>query len=80
MNYRDGNYMAKKSVKIKNISCNHCRNTIEKETGELECVTGAKVDKNSSVLTVEWDESQIKWGKIRELLEEINYPPEDPAI
>lgn len=71
--------MEKKRVKIKNISCSHCANTVEREILEIEGIISAKVDTNTSILTIELDETVVKWEQIMELLEDINYPPENSA-
>lgn len=69
--------MAAKIFKIPNISCGHCVMTIEREVAELEGVTSVKAEENTKMVTVEWNEPPASWNSIRELLEEINYPPEN---
>jgi copper chaperone len=67
--------MTKKTFIEPNISCGHCTRTIETELGELPGVTHVKAEVASKQVTIEWDEPAT-WGKVRALLEEINYPPE----
>ena len=66
--------MAVKTVKVSNISCGHCTNTIERELNGLEGVTSVKADKESKTVTIEWNEPSITWKKIAEFLNEIGYP------
>jgi len=62
--------------KIPAINCSHCSHTIKMELSELEGVESVQVDvaKKEVVLTYEEPASE---QEIRELLIEINYPPED---
>jgi copper chaperone len=69
--------MASKTFKVPNISCGHCVMTIEREVRDLEGVVSVKADEASKMVTVEWNEPPASWDGIRELLEEINYPPEN---
>jgi copper chaperone CopZ len=50
--------------------------TIEREVRELEGVTSVSAKQDSKTVTVEWKEPPASWDKIRNLLVEINYPPE----
>jgi len=68
--------MASKTIKIPNISCKHCTNTIKREMSELEGVTYVKADKDSKMLSVEWNEPPATWAVIAGLLNEIGYPAE----
>lgn len=69
--------MTTKTFKVPNISCGHCVMTIEREVGELEGVTSVQAVQDSQMVTVEWNEPPASWNSIRELLEEINYSPEN---
>lgn len=69
--------MTSKAFKVPNISCGHCVMTIEREVSELKGVVSVKAEESSKMVTVEWNEPPASWKGIRELLEEINYPPED---
>ncbi|MNI98804.1 Copper chaperone CopZ [compost metagenome] len=53
------------------MSCNHCVNSIE---GALKTLgaTG-KVDLNSNLVTVQFDESKISLDSIKEAIEEQGY-------
>jgi copper chaperone len=68
--------MASKTVKIANISCGHCTNTIERELKELAGVVSVKAEKESKQVTVEWQEPPATWTAISDLLKEIGYPAE----
>jgi copper ion binding protein len=67
--------MSEKTFAVPNISCGHCVHTIEMEVGEITGVQRVQADQESKRVTVAWDEP-ASWEKIRETLEEINYPPE----
>ena len=66
--------MNSRTVKVENISCNHCVMTIERELGELNGVKSVDADPEAKTVTVGW-EAPATWEDIRELLIEINYPP-----
>lgn len=68
--------MNKKSVKVPNITCDHCVMTIKNELSELSGVESVEGDPESKMITVEWDDS-IDWDSISETLKEINYPAEE---
>jgi copper chaperone len=68
--------MATKTVKVPKISCGHCTSTIEREIGELEGVTSVKADKDSKMVTIDWNEPPVTWTQITDLLTEIGYPAE----
>lgn len=69
--------MASKTFKVPNISCGHCVATIQREVGELEGVTSVKAEQATKMVTVAWQEPQASWDKIRALLNELNYAPEN---
>jgi copper chaperone CopZ len=69
--------MASKTFRVPNISCGHCVATIQREVGELEGVTSVKAEQATQMVTVAWQEPQTSWDKIRALLNELNYPPEN---
>ena len=67
--------MESKAVKVPNLSCGHCANTIRREVGELEGVVSVSVDIDTKLVTIEWGDP-ASWDAIEGLLREINYPPE----
>ncbi len=70
--------MESRSVVVKNISCNHCIHTIERELGEIKGVQNVKADLNSKVVTVNWD-TPATWDQIVGKMQEIDYAPDEPA-
>ena len=68
--------MERKIVTIPAIHCGHCVMTIEQEAGEIAGVSSVTVDEASKQAVFEW-ENPATWQAIRELLEEIEYPPQE---
>ena len=66
-----------RTVQVPGISCGHCVMTIEREVGEAPGVSSVKADQGSKRVTVTWDPDSTDWSAIRDLMEEINYPPEE---
>jgi hypothetical protein len=50
--------------------------SIQREVGELEGVVSVKAEEASKMVSVEWKEPPASWDAIKDLLVEINYPPE----
>lgn len=67
--------MESKTFVVPNISCAHCVHTIEMEVGELPGVSSVQAEQESKRVTVAWQEPAT-WDAIRNLLVEINYPPQ----
>jgi copper ion binding protein len=65
--------MEKQTFSIPNISCGHCVMTIKNELGEITGVSKVDGDPDSKSVTVEWD-APATVDKIKETLNEINYP------
>ena len=66
--------MYSKSFKIENISCGHCVHTIKTELNDLQGIESVDIDQDSKKVEISWQDP-LTWKAIRELLEEINYPP-----
>jgi len=66
--------MPSKTFTIENISCGHCVKTIKNELNDLEGIISVEIDQDSKQVEVNWQDPLI-WDGIKELLEEINYPP-----
>jgi copper chaperone CopZ len=66
--------MQSKTFEVPNISCGHCVMTIKNELGDLAGVSKVEADRNTRLVTVEWNEPAT-WDQIKNLLVEINYPP-----
>jgi len=62
-------------LNIPNISCQHCVHTVEMEIGELDGVKTVTVDLEKKQATVSYQGPAME-EKIRQLLEDINYPAE----
>lgn len=69
--------MSERTVHVPNISCGHCVKTIERELGRMEGVKAVSAVQDDRSVHVEWDEGRTSWNALRDLLEEINYPPAD---
>jgi copper chaperone CopZ len=65
--------METKTLSIPNISCGHCVMSIKKELSEMEGVATVEGDPASKSVTLEWD-APATLDKIKETLNEINYP------
>jgi copper chaperone len=59
---------------IPNISCGHCIHTIETEVGEITGVKSVEGDQNTKKVTITFDNPANEL-QIKELLTEIDYPP-----
>lgn len=66
--------MQSKTFEVPNISCGHCVMTVQNELGELEGVRQVQADKDTRMVTVQWD-APANWAQIKAVLVEINYPP-----
>ncbi|MFH2218705.1 MAG: heavy metal-associated domain-containing protein [Pseudomonadota bacterium] len=67
--------MESQTLKIPNISCGHCVNSIKNELSELQGVTKVEGNPETKSITVEWD-APVTLEKIKDTLKEINYPAE----
>ena len=66
--------MATKTVKVPNVGCNGCVNTIKSEVGELAGVQKVEGNPDTKMITVEWD-APADWNNIQRKLAEIDYAP-----
>lgn len=67
--------MQSKTVKIPNIGCDGCVNTIKMEVGEVAGVVAVTGDSATKMVTIQWD-APSDWQAIADLLSEIDYAPE----
>lgn len=67
--------MSTVSLKVPNISCDHCVHTIKTEVAELEGIRRVDANPTTKVVTVEFDPPATQ-DKIEALLAEIEYPAE----
>ena len=67
--------METKTVKVPNVGCDGCINTIKSEVGELAGIVKVDGNPNTKLVTVQWD-SPADWEAIRNKMAEIDYAPE----
>ena len=65
--------MEEKTVHVPNISCGHCKATIEREVGEIPGVVEVSADVESKNVRIRW-QSPADWDAIAGFLDEIGYP------
>ncbi|HYA01204.1 MAG TPA: heavy-metal-associated domain-containing protein [Candidatus Binatia bacterium] len=56
------------------ISCEHCKRTIETEMGTLAGVAAVDVDPPGRTVRVTYDEARVTESAIRARLDQIGYP------
>jgi copper chaperone len=61
---------------IPNISCGHCIHTIKTEVSDIAGVKSVEGDQNSKKVTITFD-NPANEIQIKELLTEIDYPPNE---
>lgn len=69
--------MGSRTVHVPGISCGHCVATIERELSELPGVTRVKGDAADKSVTIEWDDGRTDWPTVRQLMEEIQFAPQE---
>ena len=75
---REGWSLEVRSVELSamDISCNHCKNTIENGITGIAGVSSVEVDIEAKRVTVVFDESQAKTHAVLAEMEELGYPAE----
>ena len=68
--------MTTNTYSVPNINCNHCIHTIQSELSELDGVSSVVADLNTKKVKVDFSPPADD-QKIRDLLTEINYSPEN---
>ena len=71
--------MANAVLNIPDISCEHCQNTITKALTPVEGVRSVTVDIPTKQARVEYDETKVNVEKMKEVLQEEDYPVESVA-
>lgn len=66
--------MQTKTFTVPNISCGHCVMAVQNEVRDLAGVSRVQADKDTRMVTVEWD-APATWEQIKAALTAINYPP-----
>jgi copper chaperone CopZ len=67
--------MESKTFKVPAIGCDGCVKTITSELSAQPGIRSVKADKDSKLVTVQWD-APATWDSIEATLTEIEYPPE----
>jgi copper chaperone len=67
--------METKTIKVPNVGCNGCVNTIKSEISELAGVVKVDGNADTQMVTIEWN-SPADWAIIQGKLAEIDYAPE----
>ena len=71
--------MATSVLNVPDISCEHCQRTI---TGTLQPITGVQsvnVDISAKQVRVEYDPGQVSVDRLKDILQEEDYPVESVA-
>lgn len=68
--------MESKTVKVPNVGCNGCVNTIKAEVEEIAGVAAVDGDVDSKTITVQWN-APADWNAIKGVMAEIDYAPEE---
>ena len=66
--------MAKTTLSVPDISCEHCERTITEALTPLDGVRNVKVDIPSKQVNVEYDEGTVDVNKFKAVLQEEDYP------
>jgi copper chaperone len=66
--------MAKTTLSVPDISCEHCERTITEALTPLDGVRDVKVDIPSKQVNVEYDEGTVDVNKFKAVLQEEDYP------
>ena len=65
--------MTTETLSVPDISCDHCRHTIETAVGRLPGVRAATVDVGARTVQITYDETALTPATIRETLSEEGY-------
>ena len=66
--------MENKTVKVPNIGCDGCVNTIKGEVSDIAGVTSVEGSANEQTITVQWG-APASWEQIKSAMAEIDYAP-----
>ncbi len=66
--------MAKTTLTVPDISCEHCQHTITEALSPLEGVRAVEVDIPTKQVRVDYDESVVGVDRFKDVLEEEEYP------
>jgi len=65
-----------KTLNVPDISCEHCQRAITEALSPVDGVRSVDVDIPSKQVRVEYDESVVDLNKLKEVLQEEDYPVE----
>ena len=68
--------MATTVLKVPDISCEHCERTITNALTPVQGVRGVKVDIPEKQVRVDYDESQVSVDRMKDVLQQEDYPVE----
>ena len=71
--------MASTVLNVPDISCEHCERTITGALQPVEGVTSVNVDIPSKQVRVDYDPNQVSVERMKEILQEEEYPVESAA-
>ncbi len=65
------------TLKIPAIDCQKCVETIKRTLKALPSVEVTEADTETKLVRIQFDESAVSVGQIREALDEVGFSPED---
>ena len=71
--------MAQTVLNVPDISCEHCQRTITQALAPVDGVRDVAVDIPAKQVRVEYDESRVDVDRMKEVLQEEDYPVESVA-
>ena len=71
--------MSSVTLNVPDISCEHCEHTITSTLQPVDGIRTVRVDIPTKQVKVEFDEAQVSVEKMKELLQEEDYPVESVA-
>ena len=71
--------MATTTLKVPDISCEHCERTITNALTPVDGVRSVKVDISAKQVRVDYDETTVDVNKMKDILQEEDYPVESVA-
>jgi copper chaperone len=69
--------MTQITLTVPDISCNHCKMSIEGAVNQLEGIESAEVDIEGRTVAVSWDDAALKLDTIVNAIEEQGYEVAD---
>jgi copper chaperone len=67
--------MRKVTITINNMTCNHCKNAVERGLKDLDGVKEVEVKLDEKLANVTFDEAKISLDVIYKEIEEMGYEP-----